>query len=106
MLAPIIGWLTDLSLLRFDVHWFKNPDLRRLKSLRDSGIPEEDEVIIEGLHKRQFLAEDPSVTDLKYLEDAYKSKDKIMCYNYCDSKLFCFVQDPHNKRNLFSISCS
>ncbi len=92
MLAPIIGWLTDLSLLRFDMDWFKDERLRRLKSLPDD-IPEKDKVIIEGFHKRKLLAKEPSDTDLKYLEDAYKSKYKMTCYNYYDSKLFCFVTE-------------
>ncbi len=72
MLAPI--GLTDLSLLRFDMDWLRNPDLRRLHSLERSDIPEEDKVIIKGLHRRQSLAENPSEKDLKHLEDAYTSK--------------------------------
>ena len=74
MLAPITRWLTDLSLLRFDMDWLRNPDLRRPHSLEGSDIPEEDKVIIKGLHRRQSLAENPSEKDLKHLEDAYTSK--------------------------------
>ncbi len=57
----------------------------------DPDLSPDDKKVLLGIHKRQVLAAQPSPTDLKFLDDCYKSSTSKLYYSYGNCGRSCLL---------------